>query len=62
MLDEGIYNFSNVELNENKIKVLDSGLQYAPQCNNNKFNVYMDLQEYIRKLNNKKYFIINASM
>lgn len=41
------------------MKVLDSGLKYAPDKELDKFEVYIDLQKFVRKLNIKKFFALN---
>lgn len=39
--------------------VLDKGLKHAPKSNLNKFNTYIGIQKYIRKINIKKYMMNN---
>lgn len=41
--------------------VLDKGLKHAPVKNLNKFNTYIGIQKYIRKINIKKYMLSNPA-
>lgn len=50
----GIFNISGQELNKEEIKVLDKGLKYAPVKNVNK---YVQVQKFMRTLNQNKYFL-----
>lgn len=52
----GIFNLSDVIFNEGVIKVLDLGLKYAPDKDLDTFEVYIDLQNVIRKLNINMFF------
>lgn len=54
---EGIYNISRIELTKAELTTLDKGLKYAPTRNFNKFEMYVDIQKYTRKLNIKKYML-----
>lgn len=58
---EGIFNLSGVPLNSNEIKVLDKGLKFAPTNNLNKFETYVNILKYMKKLNIKKHFISNTT-
>lgn len=46
-----------IELSKAELLTLDKGLKYAPKRNLNKFEVYMDIQKYTRKLNIQKYML-----
>lgn len=56
ILGGGIFNLSEATFNEEEMKVLDLGLKYAPDKNLDPFEVYIDLQKFVRKLNIKKIF------
>lgn len=43
------------------MKILDLGLKYAPEKSIDKFETYIDLKKFMRKLNLKKLFAINNS-
>lgn len=47
------FNLSNVVFNEEEMNILDLGLKYAPDKNLNKFETYIDLQKFARRLNIK---------
>uniref|UniRef100_A0A8C5Q3U3 Reverse transcriptase domain-containing protein n=1 Tax=Leptobrachium leishanense TaxID=445787 RepID=A0A8C5Q3U3_9ANUR len=60
VLDQtGIYNLSTKVLTEAQIKVLKKGLKYAPTRNIDKFETYVDLQNFKKNLCLKKYFLRN---
>lgn len=40
-----------------ELTVLDRGLKHAPVKNLNKFDTYIGIRKYVRKLNMKKYFL-----
>lgn len=46
-----------VDLSRSEIRVLDKGLKFAPKCNLSKFDTYIDIRRYIRKLNIQKYML-----
>lgn len=50
MIGNGIINISGIDLSQEKIRTLDRGLKFAPKKNFNKFNAYVDIQEFTRKL------------
>lgn len=63
-IGDRIFNLTDVPLTREELVVLDIGLKYAPVKNLDKFETYISIQKYIRKLNIKKYLIekpINAS-
>lgn len=41
------------------MRVLDKGLKFAPLKGLSKFQTYMDVHKYVRKLNIKRHFISN---
>lgn len=57
VLGGGIFNLSEVSLTKEEMVVLDRGLKYAPVRNMTKFDIYVDIQKYVQKLNIKKYVI-----
>lgn len=60
-LEGGIFNLSNVVFSENEHKVLELGLKFALDKNLNKFDVFIDFQKFIRKMNIKKFYAKNNS-
>lgn len=59
MKGEGIFNLSGQALTHEKIGVLDKGLKYAPTKNLDKFQNYIGIQKFVRKLNITKYTVGN---
>lgn len=55
-IGRGIFNLSRATFTEDEMRVLDLLLKYAPPKNMNKFEVYIDLQKFVRKFNIKKAF------
>lgn len=60
VLGKGIYNLSHVQFSNDELKVLDLGLKFAPDKSLDKFEVYIDLHKFMRKLNTKKTFCIEC--
>lgn len=60
ILGKGIYNLSDVQFSKEELEVLDLGLKFAPDKPLDKFEVYIDLQKFMRKLNIKKHFAMNT--
>lgn len=58
VIGEGIFNISNVELTKEEPQVLDLGLKYAPDKIIDKFETYIDLHKFARRVNIKKHFAI----
>lgn len=58
-LGEGIYNLSGKHLTREEIFTLDRGIKYAPKKGLNKFQTYVGIQTFIRKLNVMKYYVQN---
>lgn len=50
-IGEGIINLSGIDLSQTELITLDKGLKFAPKRNLSKFDVYVDIQKYTRKLN-----------
>lgn len=50
---------SGATLSKEEILTLDKGIKFAPKKGLNKFETYVGLQKFIRKLNIKKYYAIN---
>lgn len=50
---------STLTLSNAEIKILDKGLKFAPPCGLNKFQTYMDIHKYVRKVNIKRYLLSN---
>lgn len=46
---------SEAVFNEEEPKVLDFGLKYAPDKDLDKFEAYIDLQKFVRKINIKRF-------
>lgn len=61
ILGAGIFNLSSGILNLDEINFLDLGLKYTPDKNVSKFEVYIDLQKFIRKLNIKKLYLMKKT-
>lgn len=59
VLGQGIFNLSDAVFTEDELKILDLGLKYAPEKGIDKFEVYIDLQKFIRKLKIKKHYALN---
>lgn len=60
ILGTGIFNLSDVSFSNDELKVLDLGLKFSPEKDADKFEVYIDLQKFMRKLNLKKHFAIKG--
>lgn len=58
-LGENVVNLSGIELTTEQLAVLDKGLKHAPVRNLNKFETYIGIQKYIRKIYIKKYILNN---
>lgn len=58
-LGEGIFNISGKQLSREEILTLDKGIKFAPKRGLNKFETYIGVQKFIRKLNVKKYYALN---
>lgn len=56
ILGGGIFNLREAVFKEEELKVLDLGLKYAPDKDLDKFDAYIDLQRFVRKINIKKFF------
>lgn len=56
---EGVFNLSGEELTRAEKLTLNQGLKYAPRKPLNKFQMFLDVQKYIRKLSIKRYFVSN---
>lgn len=50
---------SGKDLSREEISILDKGIKFAPKKGLNKFDTYVGVQKFIRKLNIKKYFALN---
>lgn len=61
VVDSGIFNLSKATLSAEEVNVLNHGLKFAPPHTLNKFNTFIDIQKYIRKLHIKRYLITNQS-
>lgn len=61
-LNTGIFNLSGVDLSEEELLVLSQGLKFAPSKNIDKFDVFVDIEKFIRKLNIKKHFSLQANI
>ena len=61
-LNDGIFNLAGVEFSEPELEVLQQGLKFAPEKNIDKFEIFIDVEKYIRKLNIKKYFAGKSTM
>lgn len=59
LLGQGIFNLSHIQFTQEELEVLELGLKYAPDKPLDKFEAYIDLQKFLRKLNIKKYFAMN---
>lgn len=55
----GIFNPSMAILSDAEKHVLDRGLKFAPPRRLNKFETYMDVHKFVRKLNIKRYMSSN---
>lgn len=61
VVGEGVFNLSGKTLLTEEIAFfLDNGLKHAPMKNLNKFDTYIGIQKYIRKINIKKYILSNS--
>lgn len=56
VIGEGVFNLSGKELTTEEMAVLDKGLKHAPIKNLNKFDTYIGIQKYMRKINIKSTF------
>lgn len=54
----GIYNLSKVTLTQKETNILNAGLKCTTKPMN-KFNIYIDIHKYVRKLNIKKKILSN---
>lgn len=57
-LGEGLFNLTDITLTDQELYVLDQVLKFAPTKNMDKFETFVDLQKFGRKLNIKKHFAI----
>lgn len=53
---QGIFNLSDVTFTLDELKVLVLGLKYAPDRDLNKYDIFIDFQKFMRKINIKKHF------
>lgn len=53
----GIYNLSSIELTHKETNILHLGQKCGLKRPISKFDVYVDVHKYMRKLNMKKYFL-----
>lgn len=53
LLGKGIFNLTNVQFTQEELRVLELGLKYAPDKPFDKFEAFIDLQKFLRKLNIK---------
>lgn len=56
-MGKGIINLSGVELAGEEMITLDKGLKFVPPRNISKFQTFIDVHKYTRKLNVKRYFL-----
>lgn len=56
VLGKGIYNLSDTQFTTEEMKILDLGLKYAPGKPSDQFEVYIDLQKFLRNVNLQKIF------
>lgn len=56
-----IYNLSTQVLTEEERALLNKGLKFAPPKRLEKFHTFMDIHNYIRNVNIKRYFISNPT-
>lgn len=61
-MGEGIFILSGQELTKEELAVLDKGLKYAPIQNLNKFDTYIGIRKYVRKICIKKAILSNPQM
>lgn len=59
VVGQDIYNLSSANLFSEEISLLDKGLKFAPPQKLNKFQTYMDIHKYTRKLSVKRYIMTN---
>lgn len=59
IVGEGIFNLTGQDLSNEELSVLDKGLKYAPIQNLNKFNTYIRIRKYVRKITIKKALLSN---
>lgn len=57
-----MFNISGEELTRSETLTLNQGLTYAPRKPLNKFQMFLDMQKYIRKLSIKRYFLSNPNI
>ena len=55
----GIFNLSSADFTHAEKIVLDKGLKFVPPKTLNKFDTFMDVQKFVRKMNIQRYFISN---
>lgn len=60
-LNQGIFNLTGVEFSDQEMEVLRQGLKFAPDKDIEKFELFIDVEKYIRKLNIKKHFAGQAT-
>lgn len=54
---EGIFNLSGIEFTKAEKIILNKGLKFVPYKPLNKFQTFIDVQKYVRKLNIKRHFL-----
>lgn len=57
----GIINLSTKEISKEELSTLGKGLKFVPPRNLNKFQTFIDVQKYTRKLNIKRYVLSNPA-
>lgn len=53
---QGIFNLSDATFTLDELKVLELGLKFAPDKDLNKFDIVVDFQKFMRKVNDKKHY------
>lgn len=58
MKGDGIFNLSSKTLSDLEISLLNKGFKFAPPKKLNKFQTYIDVHRYVRKINIKQHFAL----
>lgn len=58
-MGQGVFNLSTQALTQAELSVLDKGLKHAPPKKLDKFNTFIDIHKYIRKINTQRYLPSN---
>lgn len=59
LTSDGIFNLSSVTLSDPEKSLLNKGLKFAPPRGLDKFQTYIDIHKFVRRVNIKRYMASN---